>query len=146
MKATVHAIAGVTALICIIVFWCSTMISELFLPLTTVALVKQGIAYAIIGLVVALAITGASGFSLAGSHYNAQIATKKKRMPFIAGIGLLLMLPSALFLAYKASLGQFDTAFYLVQSVELAGGLIQMLLIGSSLRDGLRLSRRFAAW
>lgn len=146
MKARVHAIAGTCAFACILTFWCSTVISELFLSLAAVTAVKQGIALAVIVLVVALATTGASGFSLAAGRVSEIVASKKKRMPWIAAIGLLLMLPAALYLAYKASLGEFDTAFYVVQAAELIGGVIQMVLIGSSLRDGLRLSRRLAAW
>jgi hypothetical protein len=35
-------------------------------------------------------------------------------MPLIAANGILVLIPSALFLASKARAGQFDTSFYAV--------------------------------
>jgi hypothetical protein len=63
-------------------------------------------------------------------------------MPLIAANGLLVLIPSALFLASKASAGEFDTAFYAVQAIELAAGAANIMLLGLNMRDGLKMSGR----
>ena len=63
-------------------------------------------------------------------------------MPFIAANGLLVLIPSALFLALKARTGQFDLSFYLVQALELAAGATNLTLLGLNMRDGLKMKGR----
>jgi hypothetical protein len=48
------------------------------------------------------------------------IATKLRRMPLIATNGLLVLIPSALFLASKARAAEFDGVFHSMQALELA--------------------------
>ena len=60
-------------------------------------------------------------------------------MPTIAANGMLVLIPSALFLASKAGSGAFDTTFYAVQAIELAGGM-NIVLLGLNMRDGLRMN------
>jgi hypothetical protein len=43
-------------------------------------------------------------------------------MPIIAANGILILIPSALYLASKGRAGEFDSAFYAVQTLELAAG------------------------
>ena len=62
-------------------------------------------------LVPALAAAGGSGFALAKGRRAGVIGTKIKRMPLIAANGLLILIPSALFLASKAREGAFDSGF-----------------------------------
>ena len=52
------------------------------------------------------------------------------------------MIPSALFLNYKAAAGEFDVSFYAVQLVELVVGAVQITLMGMNFRDGLRLAAK----
>ena len=63
-------------------------------------------------------------------------------MPIIAANGVLILIPSALFLAAKARTGEFDTSFDLVQALELGAGVTNIMLLGLNLRDGLRLTGR----
>ena len=76
------------------------------------------------------------------------IGAKIKRMPLIAANGLLILVPSALFLASKAKAAEFDTGFYVVQALELVAGAANIVLLGLNMRDGLtmkgRLRRRSA--
>ena len=67
------------------------------------------------------------------------VGTKLKRMPIIAANGILVLIPSALFLASKARAAEFDTSFYAVQALELAAGAANITLFGLNLRDGLRM-------
>ncbi|MEY2336132.1 hypothetical protein [Acidithiobacillus ferrianus] len=140
MKPLFHALAGTTAMLIITSFWMSTLVSELFMDHAAVAAVKQGIVYGLFLLVPCLAATGGSGFMLGKSRKGRLLDQKKKRMRIIAANGLLVMIPSALFLNAKAASGEFDVAFYAVQLVELVVGVVQLTLMGRNFRDGLRLA------
>lgn len=142
MKPVIHASVGAVAMLCILSFWTSTAISELFLAPTAVVVVKQVILQGMWLLIPAMAITGGSGFFLAGGRSGRLVDVKKKRMPIIAANGLLIMVPSAFFLSHKATAGEFDAVFYGVQAVELAVGLVQLALMGLNFRDGLKLAGR----
>ena len=93
-------------------------------------------------LIPAMVITGASGFSLGGKRKGRLVDDKKWRMRIIALNGLLVMLPFAFFLDGKASVGELDGPFYVVQAIELSVGLVQLFLMGKNFRDGLRLVGR----
>ena len=140
MKPLFHALAGTTAMLIITSFWMSTLVSELFMDHAAVAAVKQGIVYGLFLLVPCLAATGGSGFMLGKSRKGRLLDQKKKRMRIIAANGLLVMIPSALFLNAKAASGEFDVAFYAVQLVELVVGAVQLTLMGRNFRDGLGLA------
>ncbi len=60
-------------------------------------------------------------------------------MPLIAANGVLVLIPSALFLAYKARAGEFDMTFYAVQALELVAGAANITLLGLNIRDGLKM-------
>lgn len=57
------------------------------------------------------------------------VDTKKKRMPFIAANGLLVLVPCAIFLNRWAAADNFDTTFYVVQAIELVAGPINLALM-----------------
>lgn len=139
-----HAIAAVASFIFIAAFWTSSVAAELFFSQHAVALVKHTIAYALIVFVPTIAVVGGTGFSMAGKNPHALLAAKRRRMPVIALTGLLVLVPAALFLNAKAQTGEFDTAFYLVQVLELLAGASNLTLIGMNLRDGLRLTHKTA--
>lgn len=141
MIKTIHPIAGVVALLTITTFWVSTVVSELFASEATVAYVKTTIPCGFFLLIPALAIVGGSGFALARGCRAGLIGAKARRMPVIAANGIFVLIPAALFLAAKARDGAFDAAFYTVQGVELVAGLVNIVLLGLSLRDGLRMRR-----
>lgn len=141
MKA-IHPIAGAVALLCVTTFWLATIISELSGSSALVVAVKSAIPWGFLLLIPALAATGASGFKLAQGGRDGPIGAKRGRMPFIAGNGLLILIPSALFLAGRARSGVFDCAFYLVQGLELLAGAANITLLALNMRDGLRLSGR----
>ncbi|MEO9456344.1 hypothetical protein [Chromobacterium phragmitis] len=140
-KAILHAVAATAATLAITVFWSATVVSELFLDHAAIAAVKHAIAYAGVPvLAAAMALTGASGAMLAKGRKGKLVEGKKKRMPFIAMNGLLIMIPAALFLNLRAQAGAFDAVFYAVQALELAVGLAQLTMMGKNFRDGLRLA------
>ena len=94
-------------------------------------------------LVPAMATVGATGFSFVRGRTLVGIVKKKAgRMPILAANGLLILIPSALFLASRARAGNLDTWFYVVQVVELVAGATNITLMGLSMRDGLKLKGR----
>lgn len=145
MKRAFHLIAGVLATLTIATFFVSTILVELLGSTDSIVTVKRLIVIpGLFILVPAIAATGGSGFSLSKARRGRLVDSKKKRMPFIAVNGLLVLIPCAIFLDLWASKGSFDTRFYLVQGLELAAGATNLVLMGLNMRDGLRLTGRFA--
>lgn len=144
MLIRVHALAGTLATLCILGFWSSTVVAELFLDADAVFAVKRAILFSMGLLIPSMIATGASGFTLARGRAGVLVTAKKRRMPFIAANGLLLLLPAAVYLYRKAAAGEFDGAFYAFQAVELLAGAINLTLLTRNFRDGLRLAGRFS--
>ncbi len=142
MMTRIHAAAGAVALGMISVFWLSTVTVETMGDAARIAQVKQMIPWGFLVLVPAIALVGGTGFRLGRRRRGPVVEKKRKRMPVIATNGLLVLIPSALFLSFKAQAGAFDTAFYAVQAVELAAGAVNIALLGANMRDGLRLTAR----
>ena len=143
MLSRIHPIAGIVGLTTIATFWLSTAITEISGSKHAITAVKQTIPWGLPLLVLALALTGASGLRLAGPSRQPLILDKKHRMPFIAGNGLLILIPSAITLAILAGHAHFGIAFYCVQALELTAGAINIVLMSLNIRDGLRLARTF---
>ena len=137
-----HLIAGFLAFALIASFWTATVFVELLGDAAAIATVKGAILWAMLLLVPAMAAVGGSGFRLGGRSRAPIVATKRKRMMAIAANGLLVLVPSAFFLAARAADGRFDAAFYAVQGVELVAGALNLGLMGLNIRDGFAMSRR----
>jgi hypothetical protein len=145
MLRRVHLTAATIGFLTILTFWISTVIVELFGSHHLITTVKQTIPWGFLLLVPALAITGATGFAMAGRRNERRIRAKKRRMPFIAGNGLLILVPAALYLDLLASRGDFGAVFSAVQTIELLAGALNLTLMALSLRDGLGLSGRLTS-
>jgi len=142
MTKIVHPIAGALAILTIATFWLSTALSELFGTQAVVTAVKTAIPWGFLLLIPSLAAAGGSGFGLAKGRRAGLLGAKIKRMPLIAANGILVLIPSALFLAFKAKAAEFDAVFYTVQALELAAGATNITLLGLNMRDGLALKGR----
>lgn len=141
MTKIVHPIAGMLAMLTMATFWLSTVISELSGSHAAIVAVKTAIPWGLPLLVLSLAAVGGSGFAWSKGNRSGLVGAKLLRMPFIAANGMLVLIPSALFLASKARAAELDGWFYGVQAVELVAGATNLTLLGMSMRDGLRLSR-----
>ena len=142
----IHGLAGGLAILTTATFWVASFVSELFLTEAAVIEVKRSIVYyGLAPLVLFMAITGGSGNFLTRNRQNKIVQSKLKRMKVLALNGFLVMIPSALFLHHKASLGEFDRIFYSVQVLELAVGLLQIFLLSQNFREGLMLSGKLKA-
>lgn len=143
MSKIIHPLAGVIAMLTIATFWFSTVISELLGSQALVVSVKTAIPWGFLLLIPALAATGGSGFVLAKGRRGAElIEVKLRRMRIIAANGILILIPSALFLAFKAAGGELDTLFYAVQGLELLAGATNIALLTLNMRDGLKIKGR----
>lgn len=143
MPKRVHLVAGLLAPLCIATFFLSTILVELFGSHDAVAQLKSLIvAPGLWILIPTIAAAGGSGMFLSRSRKGRLVEAKKKRMPFIAANGLLVLVPCAIVLNRWASAGSFDTAFYVVQAIELVAGAINLTLMGLNVRDGLRMAGR----
>ena len=143
MPKRAHLFAGVIATLCIATFFLSTVLVELLGSHETVAWLKGLIVVpGLLILVPAIAITGGSGLFLAKSRRGRLVDAKRKRMPFIAANGLLVLVPCAVVLGRWSAEGSFDTSFYVVQAIELLAGAVNLSLMALNINDGLRMSGR----
>lgn len=143
MKLKIHRFTAITAFACISTFFVSTVIVELFGTLESIAQVKHYIVFpGLFILVPAIAVTGGTGFALSKERKGKIVERKKKRMPFIAANGLIILLPAAITLNQWAASGTFDTTFYALQALELAAGAVNMTLMILSIKDGRKLTRK----
>ncbi len=142
MKQKIHAAAGVTAFLIILTFWTLTVLSEALGTPETIALVKSRILMGMFVLIPAMAIAGGFGMAIGRRRKDAPAVAKKKRMPLIAANGLMVLLPAAFFLEARASDGNFDGVFVIVQGIELLAGVLNLTMMGLNIRDGSRMAAR----
>lgn len=93
-------------------------------------------------LIPAMAAAGGSGFSLGKGWKSPAVLRKKRRMQIIAANGILILVPSAVFLASRAAVGEFDRAFAAVQAIELIAGAVNITLLSLNMRDGFALRKK----
>ena len=142
MPRILHPIAATTALLTIIAFWLSTLLTETMGSREAVLWLKTHLPWALLLLIPALILTAATGTARAKARHTPHITAKRARMPWIAANGLMILVPSALVLTSRTGQGRLDSAFYAVQGIELVFGAVNIALLGLSFRDGLRLTGR----
>lgn len=141
MKRIIHRSAAIIAMLCIATFFISSIAIELLGSNEGIATIKSLIVLpGLFILLPCIMITGATGFALSKNRSGNLISNKKKRMPLIAVNGIFILIPAAIFLNQSASSGDFGSTFYIVQSVELIAGALNLFLMGLNMRDGLKLS------
>ena len=141
MKQVIHRSSAILATLCIGTFFVSSIVVELFGSPEMIATVKHLIVFpGLFILVPSIALTGATGFSLTGKRKGGLIDRKKKRMPFIAANGIIILVPAAIFLNHLAANQDFSLLFYIVQGLELIAGGVNLTLMSLNMRDGLKLT------
>jgi len=142
MKSKLHAVAGGIAMLTISTFWVTTLWSEFFGTTEQIIMVKTAVLYGMLLLIPTMATVGGSGFSLGKGWRGKQISAKRLRMKVIGANGILILVPSAFFLAYRAQVLDFDGWFYAVQTLEILAGATNLILLGLNMRDGIALANR----
>ncbi len=141
MKSKLHLFGAIISTLCIGAFFTSSILVELFGSQEAIATVKHLIfCPGLFILVPAIAITGGTGFALSKNRKGKIVNDKKRRMPFIGANGILILIPSAIFLDQLAASGSFGTKFYLLQGLELLAGAVNLYLMISNMRDGLNMT------
>ena len=139
----IHRISGLLATVTIATFLTATLFAWLGGSHTTIALVAHRIvAPGLFILIPALAATGGSGFWLSRSRTGRLVSVKIQRMRLIALNGLLVLVPTAIFLDHLTHTGSFSTLFIIIQVGEWLAGIVNMTLMGLNMRDGLRIQGR----
>ena len=109
MMKQVHFIAATVATLTLAACFVSTLLVEFLGSSDAVAHVKRLIVLpGLLILVPAIAATGGTGFALSKSRQGRLVDAKKKRMPFIAVNGLMILIPCAILLDSWASQSAFD--------------------------------------
>ncbi len=134
----VHVIASLVATATLFIFLGLAVASEISPGFTASA--RTSILRGLFVLVPALMATGITGLRLARGHHGRLVGDKLRRMKLVAINGLFVLLPSAIWLAWRADAGHFDAAFAVVQVIELVAGAANLRLLLLNLRDGMRLS------
>jgi hypothetical protein len=139
----VHTAAGAGAFLIIASFQAATILAESLAIPALIAGVKTGIVFGLFILIPMMAIAGLTGRRLAGPSPKGLPARKLRRLALAAFNGVFVLVPCALFLAWRARAGLFGAPFYAAQALEFAAGLVNLILIGLNMRDGFALSGRF---
>lgn len=93
----IHRVAGPAALLAISGLWLSTLastLSTLWAGTAWIAFEKRALLAGVAVLVVALAVAALTGLRLAAVFRpSRELSAKRRRMPLIAGVGLVVLLP-----------------------------------------------------
>ena len=138
---TVHIIATSIAVLTIGCFFSFSIIAEIIGNHEFITQVKTVILYGLPILLLAMPMLGITGKKLAGKSKSPIVATKMKRMKFVAFNGVVLI-SLAVYLYFRAINSNIDSTFLGVQIIELLFGAINLTLLGLNIKAGMKLSGR----
>ena len=136
---TAHIIATFIAVLTIACFFSFSLIAEIKGNHEFIKQVKTGVLYCLPILLFAMPMLGITGKKLAGNSNSPIVATKIKRMKFVAFNGIILI-SLAVYLYYRANYNNIDSTFLGVQIIELLFGAINLILLGLNIKGGMQLS------
>ncbi|WP_407117401.1 hypothetical protein [Bradyrhizobium sp. LMG 9283] len=138
MAKILHPMAGATALVMIATLWISTVLTEVLASHASVTVIKTAIPWASCYW---SRRCGDRRFFLAKEGRAGLIDAKIKRMPFVAGNGILVLIPAALFLASnRVRLDVLCSA-----DAQTACRATNIFLLRLNMRDGFKMKGRFRA-
>jgi hypothetical protein len=124
-----NRIASTTAFLMIASFMISSLVSEFIGNHFLIANVKRTIFYSLLLLIMCMILTAVSTKKLTSLHPNIPLyLINVKRIKLIGLNGVIFLAPLATVLNYFAHKDNLDTTFYLLQSLELICGLINIFL------------------
>jgi hypothetical protein len=142
MVKRVHWLAGLFALVLIVLFFASTITVEAIGDHNAVAAVKALILIGVCVLVPSMAATGVTGRLRARNRRGPVVRGKLRRTAVIAAIGLLVLVPCAVVLQRLSAAGDFGGTFRIVQAIELLGGAVNIVLMSLNVRAGMIMTGR----
>jgi hypothetical protein len=144
MFKRLHRLAGIAALLLAVSFLSVTTYAELSHNATLIYKAKRFVVLAIPFMLLFMPLSALSGKKMAGNSKNSIIKRKNRRLRFIAANGAILV-TLAIWLYLKAAGRHFDMGFWILQGLELALGLLNIVLLSLMARDGMKLSGRITS-
>jgi hypothetical protein len=136
-----HQIAGPLALLVILVFFMSSVYAELTGDHQLIKTVKTAILFGLILLFIVMPVAVITGRKLAGQFTSTVVGRKLNRMKLIAANAAILV--TLAILLYNRAIGdEIDQTFLVLQIVELAFGLLNVVLLILMIKDGRILNRK----
>ena len=142
MIMKVHKSVAALSLLLIASFWISSAAAELSGSVQVIIFAKWFVLIGMFALVPAMATTGLTGRRLAGRRSSEVLSGKLKRIKAMAACGIVLLIPLAVYLWWKATSGEFDAWFYAAQMLEFAAGAVNLLLGILNMSAGVSLRRQ----
>ncbi|CCG42001.1 hypothetical protein [Magnetospirillum molischianum] len=140
-----HPLAARVTLGLFVLIWGSAVTAGLFADRELLAFIKEVVVWSLFPLVPIAMITAITGLQLTRVRPSQISERKRRRLRLIAAISIVVLLPATLWLDAQAQQDSVDgTLFFIVQGIELAAGLVTLVLMGISVRDGI-LAKREAA-
>lgn len=137
-----NRIASITAFLMITCFMTSSLVSEFIGDHILIAAVKRTILYALLLLIICMILTAVSQRKLTILHPNNSYELRRvKRIKCIGLNGAIFLAPLAITLNYLAQNDRIDTTFYLLQSLEIICGLINIFLFIKMFVDEKKVNR-----
>lgn len=136
-----HIIATSIAVVTIGCFFSFSLIAEIMGNHEFIKQVKTEVLYCLPILLLAMPMLAITGKKLAGKSKSPIVATKMKRMKFVAFNGIILI-SLAIYLYFRAINNNIDSTFLGVQIIELLFGAINLTLLGLNIKAGMKLSGR----
>lgn len=136
-----HIISTSIAVVTIGCFFSFSLVAEIMGNQEFIKQIKIGVLYGLPVLLVAMPMLAMTGKKLAGNSKSTIVATKMKRMKFVAFNGVILI-SLAIYLYFRAVNNNIDSTFLGVQIIELLFGAINLTLLGLNIKAGMKLSGR----
>ena len=130
----IHLAAAVGAVAMIVTFLISSAVTELIGTAGQVHTLRHDIMLGLPLLIACLATVALTGRRLGGRSKAPVVRRKQRRMQLIAAAGLVVLVPCAVVLNYRA-MGALEIT-------ELVAGTLNLTLLGLNFRDGRSLTRR----
>lgn len=136
-----NRIASITAFLMIICFMTSSLASEFIGDHILIAAVKRTILYSLLLLIICMILTAVSEKKLIILYPNNPYALKRvKQIKWIGLNGAVFLTPLAIVLNYLAQNDRIGTTFYLLQSLEITCGLINIFLFIKMFVEGKKIN------
>jgi len=138
MLKLIHKVSAGSALALIVLSLSGTLASELVLGQKAIAAAKKLILHpGLTIMILSIILAGITGFVSYKSKTGRIISRKRLQTLLIALNSLLILIPCALFLHLNSH--NLNNTFYVVQSIEIAAGTLNLFLISLNIYYGIKL-------
>ena len=139
MKTILHAMFGMLSLAIVLASLIASLVTELWYSQSEVAEVKTLVFKSIWYLLPFLGFAALLGLSLGKERQGKIVDAKKRRMVWIMSFVTLVLLPTSYLLNSYARSGQFNTLYFIFQTIEYIFDIATLILLALNIRDGNKL-------